>query len=505
VDDRADVRRGHPVCVVETSKASVEIEAEGDGTIVQLVPAGVEVELGTCIALVAQGDGELAEAHTRQQSETSEEPGQPALRNVTRKAAELAARHGVDLEQIDKAGFITADDVEAIVAGDAEEQPAGDPVFAGLSTENVTLPGVFFLGEDVGVLDPEFLATLRADPAAFGALSSEEKVEAYRRAGAELGEGVRFGSGAVVVAPRIVLEDGVTIGDGGSVRCDEVFAAGALAAFGPRLELTCRRAFVGADLWAGRAIRIGGGGHRDPWATFVIGDQGFIGDEAFVNVGRPVLIGREAFVTMRSVLVTHNIGHSLLEGFENRFAGIVLEDRVQVGIGAVVYAGCRVGRDSIVASNSYVVADIPAGSLAVGVPARVVGASSRPLSRPRQVAAARRLVDDLAELLVLRGTETEPLDDGDVHGIAFTAPDGPARVLFVERLEDGAVAAGDGETVVLTLDAAAEAPPGCAVLDLLAGRVDGEGGVVLESVRELCRKRGIRFEPGPWRYRGGLV
>ncbi len=155
---------------------------------------------------------------------------------MTRKAAELAARHGVDLEQIDKAGFITADDVEAIVAGDDEAPPAGDPVLAGLSTENVTLPAVFSLGEDVGVLDPAFLATLRADPAAFGALASEEKVEAYRRAGAHVGEGVRLGSGTVVVAPRIVLEDGVTIGDGGSIRCDEVFAAGELAAFGPRLE-----------------------------------------------------------------------------------------------------------------------------------------------------------------------------------------------------------------------------------------------------------------------------
>ena len=505
MDDRAEVRKGHAVCVVETSKASVEIEAEGDGTLVQLVPAGVEVELGTCIALVAQGDGELAAAEARQQAEIPEEPGQPALRNVTRKAAELAARHGVDLEQIDKAGFITADDVEAIVAGNTEEQPAGDPVFAGLSIENVTLPAVFSLGADVGVLDPEFLATLQADPAAFGALASEEKVEAYRRAGARVGEGVRLGNGTVVVAPRIVLEDGVSIGDGGSVRCDEVFAAGELAAFGPRLEVACRRAFVGAGLWAGREIRIGGGGHRDPWATFVIGEQGFIGDAAFINVGRPVLIGREAFVTMRSVLVTHNIGHSPLEGFENRFAGIVLEDRVQVGIGAVVYAGCRIGRESIVASNSYVVADISAGSLAVGVPARVAGASSRPLSRPRQVAAAQRIVDDLAELLGLRGIETEPLELADAHGIALPRPDGPARVLFVERNEPGSVAAGEGETVVLTLAAAAEPPEGCAVLDLLARRVQGEGGVVLESVRELCRRRGIRFEPGPWRYRGGLV
>ncbi len=48
-------------------------------------------------------------------------------------------------------------------------------------------------------------------------------------------------------------------------------------------------------------------------------------------------------------------------------------------------------------------------------------------------------------------------------------------------------------------------PEGTAVLDLVGRRIHGEGGVVLDSVREFCRKRGIRFEPGPWRYRGGLV
>jgi hypothetical protein len=58
---------------------------------------------------------------------------------------------------------------------------------------------------------------------------------------------------------------------------------------------------------------------------------------------------------------------------------------------------------------------------------------------------------------------------------------------------------------VLTLELEGGAPAGCAVLDLIGKRVHGEGGVVLDSVREFCRKRGIRFEPGPWRYSGGLV
>ena len=44
---------------------------------------------------------------------------------------------------------------------------------------------------------------------------------------------------------------------------------------------------------------------------------------------------------------------------------------------------------------------------------------------------------------------------------------------------------------------AAMPPEGVAVLDLLGRRVHGTGGVVLDSVREFCRKRGIKFEPGP--------
>jgi hypothetical protein len=79
-------------------------------------------------------------------------------------------------------------------------------------------------------------------------------------------------------------------------------------------------------------------------------------------------------------------------------------------------------------------------------------------------------------------------------------------VTFAETVGSGTdVPGGDGETVVLTLGATGDAPAGCVVLDLLARRVHGDGGVLTDSVREFCRKRGIRFEPGPWRYGGGLV
>jgi hypothetical protein len=214
-----------------------------------------------------------------------------------------------------------------------------------------------------------------------------------------------------------------------------------------------------------------------------------------------VLIGREVFLTMRSLIVTHNIGHSLLEGFENRFAPVVLEDRSQVGLGSVLYAGARVGAEAIVASNSYVVGDIAAGAFAIGVPAKVTGSSSHKLSDARRLELARRMVDDLHELLALGGHEVSGVrphgSDPEARGFEVDGTD----VLFTPSYRGGF----DAPAVVLTLDARAEAPDGVAVLDLLARRVHGNGGVVLDSVREFCRKRGIRFEPGPWRYPGGLV
>jgi acetyltransferase-like isoleucine patch superfamily enzyme/glycine cleavage system H lipoate-binding protein len=511
VENEAEVGQGQPVCIVETTKATVEIEAPGAGTIVQLYDEGTEVELGKTIAYVAESADELAVARAgdSQDALAKAKPATAAGRKVTRKAAALAELHCVDLALIDKRGFVTEKDVEELIAGRAAvESPASRPLLAGVSTEGVTLPASFSLDESVGRIDAAFLASVRADPRAFRALPSDEKCDAYRTAGAVVGDGVALGDGVLIDAPRIVLGDRVSIEEGATVRCQDVFAVGALTRFGPNLEISCRRAFVGEGVHAGRSVRFGGGGHRDPWAILAIGDLTSLGDEIFVNVCRPVLIGREVFLTMRSLIVTHNIGHSILEGFENRFAPVVLEDRSQVGLGTVVYAGCRIGFEAIVASGSYVVGDVPPGAFAIGVPAKVTGSATHKLSRARQVELGRRMIDDLHELFVLRGHDVSAITggDGDARGFDVEHDALVVRILFAPEVTDATALARGDEVVCLTLAArTSDVPSGVAVLDLLDRRIHGEAGIVLDSVREFCRKRGIRLEPGPWRYRGGLV
>jgi len=50
----------------------------------------------------------------------------------------------------------------------------------------------------------------------------------------------------------------------------------------------------------------------------------------------------------------------------------VIEDRVDLGCGVAVLGPVTIGHDSIIGANAVVVKDVPPGSLAVGVPAKII-------------------------------------------------------------------------------------------------------------------------------------
>jgi pyruvate/2-oxoglutarate dehydrogenase complex dihydrolipoamide acyltransferase (E2) component len=119
VEDRVEVTAGQPVCVVETTKATVEVEAPGPGTIVQLYAENVEVELGKTIAYVAESADELASIDTGAQAKPAAKPA-AGDRKATRKAVELAELQrsqrqalGIDLQQRHVGVRVVADDLGA--------------------------------------------------------------------------------------------------------------------------------------------------------------------------------------------------------------------------------------------------------------------------------------------------------------------------------------------------------------------------------------------------------
>jgi serine O-acetyltransferase len=51
--------------------------------------------------------------------------------------------------------------------------------------------------------------------------------------------------------------------------------------------------------------------------------------------------------------------------------------RVYIGTGAKVLGGIHIGDDARIGANAVVLADVPAGATAVGIPAKVIGPKSR--------------------------------------------------------------------------------------------------------------------------------
>ena len=55
----------------------------------------------------------------------------------------------------------------------------------------------------------------------------------------------------------------------------------------------------------------------------------------------------------------------------------IIGDNVEIGAGAAVLGGIKIGRDAKIGANAVVISDIPEGCTALGVPARIIEAKKR--------------------------------------------------------------------------------------------------------------------------------
>ncbi|KQO95935.1 sugar O-acetyltransferase [Leifsonia sp. Leaf264] len=110
------------------------------------------------------------------------------------------------------------------------------------------------------------------------------------------------------------------------------------------------------------------------------GSNVHIGDDFFGNVNITfvddveIRIGDGVMIAPSVTLTTtgHPVHPSRRVDFARFSEPIVLEDRVWIGSNAVVLPGVRVGYGSVIGAGAVVTRDVPAMSVAVGTPARVV-------------------------------------------------------------------------------------------------------------------------------------
>jgi acetyltransferase-like isoleucine patch superfamily enzyme len=517
VDEGQEILQGQPLLEIETSKAVVEIAALENGKVFARRKVGEEVHVGEVVGYISANGRtsdpiEISTAHPKKENEEGHKNTVEQLSPDARfsnKAADLLRRQSISPAYFVGKGLVCEKDVLEYL--DRTSAPLDStaplhPSLEGLSLDRITLPSAFSELQR-GKLEPSFLSELKRNPDIFAKLSNAEKCETYRSHGAIIGREVVLGEGAILIAPQIVVGDQVKFGANTSIQCRERFLAGQMTSFRADLSVQGGTVVFGENMFGGTKVRIGGGGSGDPFAIMVVGDGTYIGDDVFINICRPVVIGREVFLTQRSILVTHNIGHSILEGYENRFSPIVLEDYSQVGMNSTIYAGSRVGQGSIVMSNSYLVSSVPPGKMAGGVPAKVIRDAARPPDRKRRLEIVQTMIAEFHELLSRKGNTVSPLGANSRDSFYVEYQDKTFRLAF---REDAAIAELNlrtaDESVVWTFSPLNDAlPSDCIFMDLLGKRIQGGGGIFARTAREFLRKRGIRLEPGPWRYTGGLI
>ncbi len=110
------------------------------------------------------------------------------------------------------------------------------------------------------------------------------------------------------------------------------------------------------------------------------GDQVFIGPRTFVNMGltaldvAPIRIGADCQIGPHVQLLTptHPVEPQPRRDKLEAARPITIGDNVWLGGGVIVCPGVTIGENSVIGAGAVVTRDIPANSVAVGNPARVI-------------------------------------------------------------------------------------------------------------------------------------
>ncbi len=124
VDEGAAVKKGQFICEIETTKSTVEIEAEADGFIVPIAPPGASQQVGAPIAVIK---ADLAADHSALLAADGSPAKTEAEKRWTKKAFIVARRLGIDIEALSKAKpgtTLTEADVLAAQSGVSAEAEA---------------------------------------------------------------------------------------------------------------------------------------------------------------------------------------------------------------------------------------------------------------------------------------------------------------------------------------------------------------------------------------------
>lgn len=109
-----------------------------------------------------------------------------------------------------------------------------------------------------------------------------------------------------------------------------------------------------------------------------IGERSAFNESCHINasVGGNIIIGKKVIfgpkVLMRTANHKFNIENKYIQDSGHTFDDIVINDNCWIGGNCTILGGVNIGTGSVIGAGAVVTKDIPANSIAIGVPAKVI-------------------------------------------------------------------------------------------------------------------------------------
>ena len=155
-----------------------------------------------------------------------------------------------------------------------------------------------------------------------------------------------------------------------------------------RLLQMVARSAPGATTWR---VRL----HR--WRGVKIGRHVWIGYDAIIETSHPhlVTIGDRSTIGIRATIIGHN----------RELKGVVIEEDVTIGAGAIVLPSVTIGRGAIVSAGSVVTKSVPPKTMVRGNPAQPIATVEFPL---RQDVSVKQFAKGLKPIRARSSQPTKP-------------------------------------------------------------------------------------------------
>jgi len=309
-----------------------------------------------------------------------------------------------------------------------------------------------------------------------------------------LGDNVQIGRHTLIRGGRIELDHRVRLLPDVTIYVTRQLVIGSDGAVHEQGEISGVDIVIGRRLWMLAQAKIGGGSAFEGHSRLRIGHWAHLGVRSLLNTARPITIGDEVGLGTATCLYTHGAYASALDGKPVAFGPISIGDRTWIP-GAIVNPSVSIGRDCVIGVGSLVTRDIPDGSFAAGIPAKVLkeNAYPQPLAGLKRFAFFLDFMRTFSEICSDRWNVNLTSDD-----TMITAIIGQTLVVYCPEFVSQQMRRWEAsaQVVVLTDNPALDTrklPTHFTTIDFAVKRLSGPATPLTERLLNQFRRYGVRF------------